>query len=81
MGYYSQSVDNYLVINEFLNSPDREKNRQEFADISLLLAVDSTGINNGVWMMRNSKWANDFLERWWHSDICCNKVKRLSVGT
>ena len=35
----------------------------------LLIAVDSTGINNGVFMMRNSDWSKDFLERWWNSDI------------
>lgn len=37
--------------------------------VSLILAVDSTGINNGVWMLRNDAWARQFLDRWWHSDI------------
>ena len=27
------------------------------------LLKDSTGINNGVWMLRNSPWSHDFLER------------------
>jgi len=38
-------------------------------EVSLVFAVDSTGINNGVWLLRNSKWSHDFLARWWHSDI------------
>lgn len=37
--------------------------------VSLILAVDSTGINNGVWMLRDTPWAHDFLHSWWHSDI------------
>jgi len=37
--------------------------------VSLILAVDSTGINNGVWLLRNDAWSRDFLDRWWHSDI------------
>jgi len=37
--------------------------------VSLLVAVDSTGINNGVWLLRNSDWSREFLDRWWHSDI------------
>jgi len=37
--------------------------------VSLILAVDSTGINNGVWLLRNDAWAREFLDRWWHSDI------------
>mmetsp|Transcript_28716 Transcript_28716/g.79042 ORF Transcript_28716/g.79042 Transcript_28716/m.79042 type:complete len:480 (-) Transcript_28716:3-1442(-) len=36
---------------------------------SLIVATDSTGINNGVWLIRNSAWSHDFLTRWWHSDI------------
>ncbi|CAD7946715.1 unnamed protein product [Amoebophrya sp. A120] len=59
----------YNVIDDFLNNPEREKNQEAFSDVSLLLAVDSTGINNGVWMLRNNKWSHDFLERWWHSRI------------
>jgi len=39
------------------------------ANISLIFAVDSTGINNGVWLLKNSPWSHDFLERWWRSDI------------
>ena len=42
-------------------------------NVSLLLAVDSTGINNGVWMMRNSGWSSDFLLRWWNSPILQGK--------
>jgi len=38
-------------------------------DVSLIVATDSSGINNGVWLMRNSAWSHDFLTRWWHSDI------------
>lgn len=38
-------------------------------DVSLIVAVDSTGINNGVWLLRNTDWAREFLDRWWHSDI------------
>lgn len=36
---------------------------------SLILALDSTGINNGVWLMKNDDWSHNFLEEWWHSDI------------
>lgn len=43
--------------------------RQSPPLVSLLVAVDSTGINNGVWLLRNSDWSRDFLDRWWHSDI------------
>merc|ERR1712176_1110436 len=39
------------------------------APVSLILATDSTGINNGVWILRNTPWSHDFLFRWWHSDI------------
>jgi hypothetical protein len=38
-------------------------------EINLLITVDSTGLNNGVWLMRNSKWSIDFLSRWWNSSI------------
>lgn len=38
-------------------------------EVSLIFAVDTTGINNGVWMLRNTPWAHDFLWRWWHSPI------------
>ncbi|KAF4662523.1 alpha-1,6-mannosyltransferase [Perkinsus chesapeaki] len=38
-------------------------------EVELLIAVDSTGINNGVWMMRNSEWSKSFLTRWWQSSI------------
>eukprot|EP00747_Dinoflagellata_sp_TGD_P223469 gnl/TRDRNA2_/TRDRNA2_95028_c0_seq2.p1 gnl/TRDRNA2_/TRDRNA2_95028_c0~~gnl/TRDRNA2_/TRDRNA2_95028_c0_seq2.p1 ORF type:complete len:245 (+),score=45.60 gnl/TRDRNA2_/TRDRNA2_95028_c0_seq2:259-993(+) len=38
-------------------------------EVSLIFAIDSTGINNGVWLLKNTAWAHDFLERWWHSDI------------
>lgn len=38
-------------------------------EANLLLAVDSTGINNGVWILRNSPWSHKFLEDWWHSSI------------
>lgn len=27
------------------------------------------GINNGVWLLKNTAWSHDFLYRWWHSDI------------
>lgn len=37
--------------------------------VSLILAADTAGINNGVWMIRNDAWARQFLEEWWHSDI------------
>lgn len=37
--------------------------------VSLIVAVDSTGINNGVWLLQNSEWSRQFLDRWWHSDI------------
>jgi hypothetical protein len=37
--------------------------------VNLLIAVDSTGINNGVWLLRNSPWSHTFLEDWWHSNI------------
>ncbi|CAJ1327159.1 unnamed protein product [Effrenium voratum] len=39
------------------------------AEVSLIVATDSSGINNGVWLMRNSPWSHDFLIRWWHSEI------------
>jgi len=45
--------------------PDGKRN----ADVSLIIALDSTGINNGVWLIRNSEWSHKFLARWWHSDI------------
>ncbi|KAF4738421.1 hypothetical protein FOZ62_021278 [Perkinsus olseni] len=37
--------------------------------VELLIAVDSTGVNNGVWMIRNSEWSKNFLSRWWNSGI------------
>ena len=37
--------------------------------VEVLIAVDSTGINNGVFMMRNSEWSVDFLSKWWESPI------------
>ncbi|CAL1142580.1 unnamed protein product [Cladocopium goreaui] len=33
------------------------------------VATDSSGINNGVWLMKNTAWSHDFLVRWWHSEI------------
>ena len=48
-------------------------NEYENTEIDLLLAVDSTGINNGVWLMRNSDWSRPFLDDWWHSDILQGK--------
>ncbi|CAE7252798.1 unnamed protein product [Symbiodinium pilosum] len=39
------------------------------ANISLIFAVDSTGINNGVWLLKNTAWSHNFLQRWWESDI------------
>ncbi|CAJ1409751.1 unnamed protein product [Effrenium voratum] len=38
-------------------------------EVSLILAVDSTGINNGVWLLKNTFWSHEFLQRWWRSDI------------
>ena len=38
------------------------------AVVSLVFAVDSIGINIGVWLLRKSKWSHDFLARW-HSDL------------
>ncbi|CAE8741807.1 unnamed protein product, partial [Polarella glacialis] len=38
-------------------------------DVSLIFAVDSTGINNGVWLLKDTPWSHRFLERWWRSDI------------
>ncbi|CAE7560466.1 MNN10, partial [Symbiodinium pilosum] len=38
-------------------------------EVSLVVATDSSGINNGVWLMKNTPWSHDFLVRWWHSDI------------
>jgi galactosyl transferase GMA12/MNN10 family len=38
-------------------------------ETDLLIAVDSTGLNNGVWMMRNSEWSHSFLVTWWNSPI------------
>eukprot|EP00435_Cladocopium_sp_Y103_P045599 s1919_g13.t1 len=38
-------------------------------EVSLIFAVDSTGINNGVWLLKNTDWSHRFLERWWRSDI------------
>lgn len=48
---------------------ERELYPAEPPPVSLILAVDSTGINNGVWLLRNNAWAKDFLYQWWHSDI------------
>mmetsp|Transcript_67372 Transcript_67372/g.147641 ORF Transcript_67372/g.147641 Transcript_67372/m.147641 type:complete len:466 (-) Transcript_67372:28-1425(-) len=39
------------------------------AEVSLIVATDSSGINNGVWLMKNTAWSHDFLVRWWHSEI------------
>lgn len=54
-------------------SPDRASLRQRLhsrpPEVSLIVAVDSTGINNGVWLLRNSQWSHEFLTRWWHSNI------------
>lgn len=47
----------------------RKVNPDPPVNVSLILAVDSTGINNGVWILRNTEWSHRFLERWWHSDI------------
>jgi hypothetical protein len=35
----------------------------------LLITVDTTGLNNGVWLMRNSTWSLELLSRWWNSPI------------
>eukprot|EP00932_Pfiesteria_piscicida_P006918 SRR837773.16898.p1 GENE.SRR837773.16898~~SRR837773.16898.p1 ORF type:complete len:129 (+),score=7.30 SRR837773.16898:43-387(+) len=48
---------------------DPVSHRDEQAEISLIIAVDSTGINNGVWMMRDTAWSHNLLYDWWHSDI------------
>lgn len=40
-----------------------------FIAVDLLLAVDSSGLNNGVWILRNTEWSKKFLEDWWNSDI------------
>lgn len=37
--------------------------------VDLIITVDSTGINNGVWLIRTSEWAKNFLSQWWRSDI------------
>jgi hypothetical protein len=39
------------------------------SEVSILLAVDSTGINNGVWLLKNTEWSHRFLVDWWHSTI------------
>ena len=52
----------YEMVDSFLNRATVEKPNPP--EISLLLAVDSTGINNGVWMMKRTQWSIDFLERW-----------------
>ncbi|CAE7368030.1 unnamed protein product [Symbiodinium sp. CCMP2456] len=47
----------------------RNMSQDAVVNISLIFAVDSTGINNGVWLLRNTAWSHDFLQRWWESDI------------
>merc|ERR1711879_351969 len=59
---------------QFGESPELVRLRQRVhppvpPEVSLIVATDSTGINNGVWLIRNSQWSNEFLTRWWHSDI------------
>jgi hypothetical protein len=51
----------------------RRLEKYEKTEVELLVAVDSTGINNGVWMMRNSDWSKQFLSRWWNSEILQGK--------
>ena len=36
----------------------------DFGDVAV-----KPGINNGVWLLKNTAWSHDFLYRWWHSDI------------
>lgn len=62
--------DAIQLLHEHLSTGDAS------VDISLIIAVDSTGINNGVWMMRNTAWSHKFLETWWHSDILSGPGKQ-----
>ena len=48
--------------------PD-ERDLNAVPEVSLILTVDSTGVNSGVWLLRNSQWSRDFLDQWWHSEI------------
>ncbi len=30
-----------------------------------IITVDGGGYNAGIWLLRRSKWSEDFLKRWW----------------
>jgi len=55
-----------FVANDAVTLPDELK---QMGPVNLILAVDSTGINNGVWFLRNTDWSINFLDRWWDSKI------------
>ena len=57
-------TDNELI-KQTLNPTKQDHDVQ----IDLLITVDSTGLNNGVWLMRNSTWSVQFLSKWWNSSI------------
>ena len=38
------------------------------------------GINNGVWILKNTAWSHRFLETWWRSDILQGPGQGTKVG-
>ncbi|CAK9105297.1 unnamed protein product [Durusdinium trenchii] len=67
----NRSIASRLPVGPGVPDQDVASGWHELAEgeASLILAVDSTGINNGVWLLKNSNWSHRFLERWWRSDI------------
>ena len=61
----SMTIDSIL---ETYAEPHESSGPEEISK-DLLITVDTTGLNNGVWLMRHSSWSIDFLSRWWNSDI------------
>eukprot|EP00386_Alphamonas_edax_P010758 GDKI01034481.1.p1 GENE.GDKI01034481.1~~GDKI01034481.1.p1 ORF type:complete len:370 (-),score=100.41 GDKI01034481.1:599-1708(-) len=45
---------------------EKEEEREK-EQVQILVADDSTGLNNGVFLMRASGWTDRFLAKWWDS--------------
>ena len=57
----------YLDADAWITNPEIKLEsvlpRQGLADF--VVTADSTGLNAGSWMLRNSDWSREFLRKWW----------------
>jgi len=59
-------VTNFTIrLDELVNQMLREGNFKEGRLPDMIATEDATGINAGMFFMRNSQWSHDFLDRWW----------------